>query len=78
MFAGDALLAEEVVPVDIPFRWNPNGAFLTVGFGRGFPVCDDYSPPFRFNGALDQVVIGVGESTLPEPTRRIETAFRHQ
>jgi hypothetical protein len=41
-------------------------------------VCDDYSPPFRFNGALDQVVIGVGESTLPEPTRRIETAFRHQ
>jgi arylsulfatase A-like enzyme len=78
MFAGDALLAEEVVPVDVPFRWNPNGAFLTVGFGRGFPVCDDYSPPFRFSGALDQVVIGVGESTLPEPTRRIETAFRHQ
>ena len=78
MFAGDALLAEEVVPVDVPFRWNPNGAFLTVGFGRGFPVCDDYSPPFRFSGALDQVVIGVGESTLPEPAHRIETAFRHQ
>lgn len=78
MFAGDALLTEEVVPVDVPFRWNPNGAFLTVGFGRGFPVCDDYSPPFRFTGALDQVVIGVGESTLPEPAHRIETAFRHQ
>src|SRR3984893_8841222 len=54
MFAGDALLAEEVVPVDVPFRWTQNAASLTVGFGRGYPVCHDSPPPFRFNGALDQ------------------------
>jgi arylsulfatase len=78
LYAGDELLVESPIPVDVPFRWNPNGAFLTVGFGRGFPVCDDYAPPFPFTGSLDRLVIGVGNATLPEPARQIETALRHQ
>jgi arylsulfatase A-like enzyme len=78
MFAGGELLVTTEIPVDIPFRWNPNGAFLTVGNGSGFPVCDDYTPPFPFTGTLDRVVIGVGDARLPEPGRQVDLALKHQ
>ena len=28
-----------------PLAWAPDGAFLTVGYARPFPVSDDYAPP---------------------------------
>ena len=31
--------------VSIPLAWSPDGAFLTVGYGRPFPVSEDYEPP---------------------------------
>jgi len=51
---------EEVVrtalPHGMPFRWQIGGAGLTIGHDRGFPVCDDYVPPFEFRGTLHEVV----------------------
>jgi arylsulfatase len=88
MYAGQELLIETEIPVDMPFRWNPNGAFLTVGYGSGFPVCDDYTLPFPFTGSLDRIVIAVGDATppnprlpnprLPNPMDRLDTVIRHQ
>ena len=74
---GDEITSARI-PVDVPFRWSPNGAFLTIGYGRGFPVCDDYTPPARFDGALHRVVITTGRAALPDPAVELETALRHQ
>jgi arylsulfatase len=76
--ADGVVVHEEPVPLVVPFRWNPNGAFLTVGCGRGFPVGDDYQPPFRFSGSLARVVVTVGSAAVTDPAVEVETALRHQ
>ncbi|MCC7076977.1 MAG: arylsulfatase [Acidimicrobiia bacterium] len=66
------------IPVEIPFRWTPNGAFLTVGYGRPFPVSDTYEPPFEITADLVSVVIDSGEIALPETLTEIEIALHHE
>ena len=44
---------------DLPFRWQIGGAGLHIGVDRGFPVCDDYDPPFPFAGTVDRVEIEI-------------------
>jgi arylsulfatase len=43
----------------LPMRWQIGGAGLLVGRDRGFPVCDDYQPPFTFSGTIERLVIEV-------------------
>jgi len=43
----------------MPLRWQIGGAGLLVGRDRGFPVCDDYRPPFPFSGTIERVVLEV-------------------
>ncbi len=43
----------------LPLRWQIGGAGLLIGRDRGFPVCDDYQPPFPFSGRIAEVVIEV-------------------
>jgi arylsulfatase A-like enzyme len=70
---GEGLLAE-----NLPFRWQIGGAGLLVGRDRGFPVCDDYEPPFPFNGVLDRVVLEI-PSLEPRAARdEVATALRHE
>jgi arylsulfatase A-like enzyme len=45
------------LPRDLPFRWQIGGAGLLVGRDRGFPVCDDYAPPFPFTGQRLRVTL---------------------
>jgi arylsulfatase A-like enzyme len=77
-------LTDTEVAKPIPFRWTPNGAFLTVGHGRGFPVCDEYVPPFRFSGPLRRVVVVTGAADitdvvdLADAARDREMQLRHQ
>ncbi|MGQ0802906.1 MAG: arylsulfatase [Actinomycetota bacterium] len=47
------------LPADLPFRWQIGGAGLLVGRDRGFPVCDDYRPPFPFTGELRELVFEI-------------------
>jgi arylsulfatase A-like enzyme len=47
------------LPHDLPFRWQIGSAGLTIGRDRGFPVCDDYTPPFEFTGTLHDVTFEV-------------------
>jgi arylsulfatase len=50
---------EERLPADLPFRWQIGGAGLLIGRDRGFPVCDDYRPPFAFTGELRELVFEI-------------------
>ena len=47
------------LPHDLPFRWQIGSAGLTIGEDRGFPVCDDYTVPFRFTGTLHDVTFAI-------------------
>ena len=44
--------------VALAMRDGP-AAGLHIGVDRGFPVCDDYQPPFELAGTIDHVVIEV-------------------
>jgi len=53
------VVQEGTMPVDLPFRWQIGAAGMLLGRDRGFPVCDDYTPPFPFTGTLRQLVLEI-------------------
>ena len=53
------LVSEGAFPRRMPLRWQIGGAGLLVGRDRGFPVCDDYQPPFPFTGTIRRLVMEV-------------------
>ena len=65
-------------PVPLPTNWAPDGAFLTVGYGRPFPVCDDYEPPFEASEALASLVIETGPLPPFDFDAEMAHAMRHQ
>ncbi|HEY6698703.1 MAG TPA: arylsulfatase [Acidimicrobiales bacterium] len=67
---GDCV-AELELPHDLPFRWQIGGAGLHIGLDRGFPVCDDYEPPYPFAGAIDRI-----EIVIPHLAPRADDAAR--
>ena len=76
---GERVLAEADVAFDPPVRWQIGGAALLVGQDRGFPVCDDYTPPFPFSGGeLRRVVLEVGARAPAEARRELAAAFRSE
>jgi arylsulfatase A-like enzyme len=62
----------------LPTVRAPDGAFLTVGYSRPFPVSDDYAPPLRAPSTLASVTI----STAPPPPFDLDAelarVLRHQ
>jgi arylsulfatase A-like enzyme len=52
-----AVVAQGPFARRMPLRWQIGGAGLLIGRDRGFPVCDDYQPPFAFTGTIEKVVI---------------------
>ncbi len=73
------VVARDRLPADLPFRWQIGVAGLVLGHDRGFPVCDDYQPPFRFTGTLHQVVIEVPMlAGRDEPTSALAEALHRE
>jgi arylsulfatase A-like enzyme len=64
--------------VHIPLAWSPDGAFLTVGYGRPFPVCDEYTPPARAPDSLLDVTISVGPAPPIDVEAELARILRHQ
>jgi len=64
--------------VNLPFRWQIGGAGLLVGHDRGFPVCDDYEPPFPFTGTLSEIAFEIPSLRPRVPEEEIVTAIRHE
>jgi hypothetical protein len=52
-------VGDRALPADLPFRWQIGGTGLLVGRDRGFPVCDDYTPPFPFTGSLHRLTFEI-------------------
>jgi arylsulfatase len=71
-------VAEGTIGADLPFRWQIGGGSLLIGRDTGFPVCDDYDPPFSFSGTLHRVTVesgGASERLTPEA---ITAELRHE
>jgi arylsulfatase len=49
-----------------------------VGHDTGFPVCDDYTPPFAFTGVLTAVHIEVPILAPPPAAEDVATALRRE
>jgi len=76
-------VAELELPHDLPFRWQIGGAGLHIGADRGFPVADDYDPPFPFTGTIDRVEIEIPQfAPRPDDAARrsadVAQALRHE
>lgn len=78
MHLDDALVAETVLPIEFPPAIAPDGAFLTVGYGRPFPVCDDYEPPAPAPAGFVGVRIDVGAPPPFDFAAEHARAMRHQ
>ncbi|MBI2704694.1 MAG: arylsulfatase [Actinobacteria bacterium] len=66
------------VPRDLPFRWQIGGAGLLVGRDAGFPVCDDYAPPFPLTGTLEQLTIESAAFLPPDPDAELAVELHHE
>ena len=61
-------------PAHLPFRWQIGGGRLLIGRDAGFPVCDDYEPPFPFTGRAAHGHLRDPDVRPPRPRR----ADRHR
>jgi arylsulfatase len=73
-----AVVAEGPLPRRFPMRWQIGGAGLLVGRDRGFPVCDDYQPPFAFTGTIERLLIEVPALAPSDAEQEIAAALRHE
>ena len=71
-------LAAGQLPRDLPFRWQIGGAGLLIGRDAGFPVCDDYEPPFPFTGALHSLTIEIPRLAPRDPEAELAAAHKHE
>jgi arylsulfatase len=78
-FAADGVdLGRQSVGVGLPLAWSPDGAFLTVGYARPFPVTDDYAPPATAPSSLVDVSIRVGPLPPFDLEAELARLMRHQ
>lgn len=73
-----AEVARGPLPRRLPIRWQIGGAGLLIGVDRGFPVCDDYHPPFPFSGALEQIVLDAPALAPPDAADEIREALHRE
>lgn len=71
-------IASGAVPLDLPFRWQIGGAGVLVGRDRGFPVCDDYTPPFPCTGALSSLILESPRARAADTDAEVLAALRHE
>jgi hypothetical protein len=71
-------LACEHLGVAIPLAWSPDGAFLTVGYSRPFPVCDGYEPPAPAPPSLLDVTFTTGALPPLDLEAEFARVMRHQ
>lgn len=71
----DDLVASEQLAVPVPPFWQHGGTALCLGYDRGFPVCDDYEVPFRWNGGLHEVSVEVDRGLPSDPAVELRGAL---
>ena len=53
----------------LPNSWQNGGTGLIIGYDTGFPVCDDYEPPFTWNGTISYVDVSVLDAHPADPVQ---------
>ena len=71
-------IARKNLAVHPPLAWAPDGAFLTIGYARPFPVSDDYSPPASVPPSLVDLAIHVGPLPPFDLDAELARILRHQ
>jgi arylsulfatase len=66
------------IPRFTPIRYNNTGAGLSCGYELGPPVGEGYDAPFRFNGALTDVVVEVTGEPRVDPLKEFERIMTEQ
>ncbi len=62
----------------IPLAWAPDGAFLTVGYGRPFPVTESYDPAWPAPANFAGLSVRTGAQPPFDPQAEFEAVMRHQ
>jgi arylsulfatase A-like enzyme len=62
----------------LPTVRAPDGAFLTVGYSRPFPVTDDYAPPFPAPAGFAGVTVTLGPPPPFDLEAELARVLRHQ
>src|SRR2546422_758805 len=65
-------------PPPPPLAGAPDGAFLTIGYGRPFPVNDASEPPAAAPASLVDIAIQVGPLPPFDLDAELERILRHQ
>ena len=53
----------------LPNSWQNGGTGLIIGHDTGFPVNDDYQPPFPWTGKIAHIDIATPSSAPPDPAQ---------
>jgi arylsulfatase len=74
------VVAEGELPEDLPFRWQVGGGGLLIGRDTGFPVSDDYEPPFPMTADLRSVTFEIPmlAPKQPSPAEQRARAIKHE
>jgi arylsulfatase A-like enzyme len=77
-----AVVDEVALPGDLPFRWQIGGAGLLIGRDAGFPVCDDYQPPFPLTVAFEGIELEIPtfapSTSTPSLADETRLAIKHE
>lgn len=76
--ADDRLLDSGGIGIDFPGALSPDGSFLTVGYGRPFPVTDEYEPPFEGPASFTGLRVDVGPPPPLDLDAELTRIMRHQ
>lgn len=68
----------DTLTATIPLAWAPDGAFLTIGYGRPFPVVDAYDPPAAAPASLVEVRFTTGKPPPVDMDLELQRLLRHQ
>ncbi|MCZ7631827.1 MAG: hypothetical protein M5U19_23460 [Microthrixaceae bacterium] len=76
--ADGARIGEGPLGRPVPIAWAPDGAFLTVGYGRPFPVTERYDPADEAPGSFVGLSVVTGAPPPLDLEAELERVMRHQ
>jgi arylsulfatase len=78
LFINDKPTGSGYIAKTVPFGWSLSGEGLCCGFDSETPVSELYESPFKFNGALERVVVSVSGQPYENVAMEVNKAFLSQ
>ena len=77
LYVDQRLVGQSEVPVTTPLALGLTGG-ITIGRSGSSPVCDDYRPPFEFEGTIDKVTIDVSGELIEDDEANVRMILARQ